>query len=75
MRSRPATVSRKRSALRRFFGFLTAEGIGPTIPVLLIAGVKPGRPLPKTLTVQDVDRLFAASTPIWPRGRDPSASG
>jgi len=55
----PASVSRKRSALRRFFGFLTAEGIRADNPALLIAGVKPGRPLPKTLTVEDVDRLLA----------------
>ncbi len=55
----PASVARKRSALRRFFAFLTAEGIRADNPVLLIAGVKPGRPLPKTLTVEDVDRLLA----------------
>jgi len=55
----PATVSRKRSALRRFFGFLTAEGIRADNPALLIAGVKPGRPLPKTLTVDDIDRLLS----------------
>ena len=55
----PASVARKRSALRRFFAFLVAEGIRTDNPALAIAGVKPGRPLPKTLSVDDVDRIFA----------------
>ena len=55
----PASVARKRSALRRFFAFLVAEGIRPDNPALAIAGVKPGRPLPKTLSLEDVDRMFA----------------
>jgi integrase/recombinase XerD len=55
----PASVARKRSALRRFFAFLAAEGIRPDNPALTIAGVKPGRPLPKTLSVAEVDRLLA----------------
>lgn len=55
----PASVARKRSALRRFFAFLVAEGIRPDNPALAIAGVKPGRPLPKTLSVDEVDRMFA----------------
>ena len=54
----PASVSRKRSALRRFFAFLVAEGIRTDNPALAIAGVKPGRPLPKTLSVDEVDRMF-----------------
>ncbi len=55
----PASLARKRSALRRFFAFLAAEGIRGDNPALRIAGVKPGRPLPKTLSVADVDRLLA----------------
>jgi integrase/recombinase XerD len=55
----PASLSRKRSALRRFFAFLVAEGIRPDNPALAIAGVKAGQPLPKTLSVDEVDRLFA----------------
>ncbi|WP_255696985.1 tyrosine-type recombinase/integrase [Sandaracinobacteroides sayramensis] len=54
-----ASVARKRSALRRFFAFLVAEGIRGDNPALAIAGVKPGRPLPKTLSIEEVDRLFA----------------
>lgn len=55
----PATLARKRSTLRRFFGFLVAEGIRPDNPAAAVAGVKPGRPLPKTLSPAEVDRLFA----------------
>lgn len=54
-----SSVARKRSALRRFFGFLLAEGIRADNPALALAGVKPGRPLPKTLTVAEVDLLLA----------------
>jgi integrase/recombinase XerD len=56
----PASLSRKRSALRRFFAFLLAEGVRTDNPALAIAGVKPGRPLPKTLSVADIDALFQA---------------
>ncbi len=71
----PASLSRKRSALRRFFGFLVAEGIRADNPALRIAAVKPGRPLPKTLSVDDVGRLLAivdadlADAPTPPRIR------
>lgn len=54
----PASVARKRSSLRRFFAFLVAEGIRPDNPAAGLAAVKPGRPLPKTLSHGDVDRLF-----------------
>lgn len=54
----PASLARKRSALRRFFAFLLAEGIRTDNPALAIAAVKPGRPLPKTLSVEEVGRLL-----------------
>jgi integrase/recombinase XerD len=56
----PASVARKRSALRRFFAFLAAEEVRADNPARGIAGVKPGRPLPRTLSVEEVDRLLAA---------------
>ena len=55
-----ATVARKSAALRRFFAFLheeehRADDPGPALP-------RPGqrRALPKVLSHEDVDRLFAA---------------
>ena len=54
-----SSVARKRSALRQFFAFLLAEGVRADNPAGLIEAVKPGRPLPKTLPVADVERLLA----------------
>jgi len=54
----PASLARCRSALRRFFGFLLAEGIRPDNPALALAAVRPGRPLPKSLSVDEVGRLL-----------------
>lgn len=54
----PASLARRRSALRRFFAFLLAEGIRADNPALALAAVKPGRPLPKTLSVDEVGRLL-----------------
>ncbi len=54
-----SSLARKRSALRRYFAFLLAEGIRKDNPALRIAAVKPGRPLPKSLSVEDVDAMFA----------------
>ena len=55
-----SSVARKAAALRRFYGFLADEGhraddVSPALP-------RPGasRPLPKTLSHADVDRIFAA---------------
>lgn len=57
-----ATVARKSAALRRFFVFLAEEGARPDDPGRALP--KPGtrRPLPKTLTRADVDRLFEVTT-------------
>jgi len=54
-----ASVARKASALRRFFGFLAAEGHRPDDPSRDLPRPAAARPLPKTLSNADVDRLFA----------------
>ncbi len=56
----PASLARRRAALRRLFAFLQAEGLRDDNPALAIAGVKRGRALPKTLSVAEVERMFAA---------------
>jgi integrase/recombinase XerD len=53
------TVQRKRSAFRRFFAFLRAEGLRADDPAAPLASVAPARPLPKTLTVADVEAMLA----------------
>lgn len=55
---KPASLSRKRSALRRFFAFLASESIRADDPALSIAGVHQSRPLPKTLGTAEVTAMF-----------------
>jgi integrase/recombinase XerD len=53
--------ARRLSAIRQLFKFLVGEGLVAEDPTLGIAGPKQGRPLPKTLSVVEVDRLIAAA--------------
>jgi integrase/recombinase XerD len=55
-----ATVARKAAALRRFYGFLFDEGLRGDDPGAALPRPGAGRRLPKTLSVADVDTLFAA---------------
>lgn len=54
-----ATVARKAAALRRFYAFLADEGHRPDNPGAALPRPGARRPLPKVLSHQDVDRLFA----------------
>jgi integrase/recombinase XerD len=54
-----ATVARKSSALRRFFGFLADEGLRPDDPSAALPRPGTARRLPKVLSHADVDALFA----------------
>lgn len=54
-----ATVARKSAALRRFFAFLHDEGLRADDPGVALPRPGAGRALPKTLSREDVDRLFA----------------
>lgn len=53
--------ARRLSALRQLFKFLLAEGRIAVDPVLGISGPKIGQPLPKTLSVAEVDRLISTA--------------
>ena len=66
----PATRARKLSSVRQLFKFLTAEQVVADDPSHSVAGPKQGRPLPKTLSVAEVDRLIAAA-----KGRIDGAAG
>lgn len=57
----PSSRARRLSALRQLFKFLLAEGRINDDPSLGIAGPKTGQPLPKTLSVAEVDRLISAA--------------
>ncbi len=56
-----STAARRLSAIRQFHGFLYADGIRPDDPCGAIEGPRRARPLPKTLTVEEVDALLRAA--------------
>jgi integrase/recombinase XerD len=66
---RAATVARRLSAIRQLYRFLYAEGRRGDDPAAVLEGPKRVRPLPKTLTLAEVDRLLrvaATSDPAAP---------
>ncbi len=54
----PATVARKSSALRQFFGFALDEGWREDDPSGVLPRPRTRRPLPRILSHADVERLF-----------------
>ena len=57
----PATLARKISALRQFFGFLVDEGQRDDDPTHALPRPATRRPLPKILTHAEIERLFATA--------------
>ncbi len=57
-----STVARKSAALRRFYAFLADEGLRGDDPGAALPRPGAARALPKTLSIGDVDALFAAIT-------------
>jgi integrase/recombinase XerD len=58
---KPASVARRLSAVRQLYRFLYAEGHRGDDPAAILEGPKRSRPLPKVLTIGDVDRLIATA--------------
>jgi len=56
-----ASLARNLSAVRQFHRHLYAEGRRRDDPTLAIDGPRRARPLPKVLTVEDVDRLISTA--------------
>jgi integrase/recombinase XerD len=56
-----ASIARRLSAVRQFHKHLYAEGRRRDDPTLAIEGPRRARPLPRVLTVEDVDRLIATA--------------
>ncbi len=56
-----ATRARKVAATRSFFGFLQEEGLIPRNPAENLRSPSAGRSLPEPLTVEEIDRLLAAT--------------
>ncbi|UCG84361.1 MAG: site-specific tyrosine recombinase XerD [Dehalococcoidia bacterium] len=69
----PATMARKVAAVKSFFHFLVNEGTLEKNPTEGIAGPKVGKALPKSISVEEVDRLLEQpgklSTPEAKRDR------
>lgn len=57
----PATAARRRAAVRQFYRFVVGEGWRPDDPSRRVDAPKKGRPLPKVLSRDEVDRLLAAA--------------
>jgi integrase/recombinase XerD len=53
-----SSMARKLSALRHLFRFLLGENVRSDDPAAILSGPKRGRPLPKVLSIGDVDRLL-----------------
>jgi integrase/recombinase XerC len=53
------SVGRKLAALRTFFRFLTRDGFIKNNPALSVTAPKQEKPLPRALSVDDVDRFFS----------------
>jgi integrase/recombinase XerD len=62
------SVARQISSLRSFFRFLVREGVLPASPVSEVRSPPIGRPLPKYLTVTEVESLLAAPDRVTPEG-------
>jgi len=58
--ARPRTTARLLSTLRRYYQYLLREGRIATDPTALLESPKLGRPLPKSLTEEQVERLLSA---------------
>jgi integrase/recombinase XerD len=56
-----ASLARRLSAIRQFHKHLYAEGRRRDDPTLAIEGPRRARPIPKMLTVEEVDRLIASA--------------
>jgi integrase/recombinase XerD len=57
----PATAARRRSAVRQFYRFALGEGWRTDDPSRRVEAPRQGRPLPKILSREEVERLIAAA--------------
>lgn len=57
----PRTAARRLSSVRQFFGFLLSEGLRDDDPSAVIDAPVRGRPLPKVLSEDEVERLIVAA--------------
>lgn len=69
-----SSAARRLSAVRQFHRFLYTEGLAGADPTAAIEGPRLGRPLPKVLSVAEVDRLIATAQQMAEQdGQTPAA--
>ena len=66
--ARPRTAARLLSSLRRFYHYLLREGLITEDPTATLEAPKLGRPLPKSLSEEQVELLLNAPEPETPLG-------
>lgn len=66
--ARPRTTARMLSSLRRYYGYLVREDQIQSDPTTLIDSPKIGRPLPKSLTEEQVVKLLQSPDVATPHG-------
>lgn len=64
----PATASRRRAAVRQFYRFALGEGWRTDDPSRRVDAPAKGRPLPKVLSGEELERLLAAAAAKDPEG-------
>ncbi len=69
----PTSRARKLSSIRQFFRFLLAEGMRDDDPCSAIDSPRLGRPLPKILSLAEVETLLETAKEASERGADGSA--
>ena len=67
------SAARKLSAVKQYHRFLLGEGLAKENPASIIEGPKLGRPLPKIMSVEEVDRLIATAKKAADAGRESKA--
>lgn len=71
-----SSAARRLSAVRQFHRFLYTEGLAGTDPTAAIEGPRLGRPLPKVLSVAEVDKLIGTAQQMAEQeGLSPAARG
>ncbi len=63
---RASTVARRLSAIRQLYRFLYAEDLRKDNPAAVLEGPKRSRPLPRTLSIAEVDRLLRTAATADP---------
>jgi len=64
---KPSSAARRLSAVRQFHRFLYTEGLSAADPAAAIQGPRQGRPLPKVISVAQVDALIETARALAER--------